>query len=124
MREGRLAQRLPSFVPGRDFLSSNRASSLKVPFTKKEALIKLACLENALDDEWLGDMKMFKKQQELVIQFLVLGAYSLPGLCLSSPKLDMHLRDNIQKELTKCMDQLRKGILSIMSFIIKMYFKE
>ena len=109
MREGRLAQRLPSFVPGRDFLSTNRASSLKVPFTKKEALIKLACIENALDDEWLGDQKMLKKQHELVVQFLVLGAYSLPGLCLLSPKLDMHLRDCLKKELTKCMDDLRKG---------------
>lgn len=109
MKNGPLAQRLPSFVPGREFLSSNRANSLKVPFTKKEALIKLACLENALNDEWFGDMKVFKKQQDLVLQFLSLGAYSLPSLCLSSSKLDMHLKDNMQKELAKCMDDLRKG---------------
>lgn len=109
MKNGPLAQRLPSYAPGRDFLSSNRANSLKVPFTKKEALLKLACLESALNDDWLGDMKMYKKQHELVIQLLVLGAYSLPGLCLSSVKLDMHLKDNMQKELNKCMSDLRKG---------------
>ena len=111
MKTGRLAQRLPSYVPGRDFLSANRAASLKVPFTRKEALLKLACLESALKDEWLGDMKMFKKQHELVLQLLSLGAYSLPGLCLSSPKLDMHMKDSMQKELAKCMDDLRKGKL-------------
>ena len=110
MKNGPLAQRLPSFTPGREFLSANRANSLKVPFSRKEAMIKLACLEGALNDEWFGDMEMFKKQQDLVLQFLSLGAYSLPGLCLSSVKLDMHLRDCMQKELSKCMNDLRKGL--------------
>ena len=109
MTNGPLAQRLPSYVPGRDFLSTNRANSLKVPYSKKEALVKLACIENALEDDWIGDMKVYKKQRELVIQMLSLGAYSLPSLCLSSPQLDMHLKDIMQKELNKCMSDLRKG---------------
>ena len=110
MRNGPLAQRLPSFVPGRDFVSANRANSLKIPFSKKEALIKLTCLENLLEDDWVGDMEKFKKQQELVNQLLVLGAYSLPGLCLSSYKIDVHLRDVMHKEMQKCFSDLRKGV--------------
>ena len=109
MKNGPLAQRLPSYVPGRDFLSSNRANSLNVPFSKKEALIKLSCLENLLEDEWLEDMSKFKKQQSLINQLLVLGAYSLPGLCLSSLKIDVHLKDVLQKEMKKCFSDLRKG---------------
>ena len=92
MKEGPLAQRLPSHVPGRDFLSASRANSLKVPFTKKEALIKLG------------------KQKDLVLQLLMLGAYSLPSLCLSSLKLDKHLRDMMHKDMKKCFVDLRKGI--------------
>ena len=110
MKDGPLAQRLPSYCPGRDFLSSARANSLKVPFSKKEALIKLGCLENILEDEWIGDMSKPGKQKDLVLQLLMLGAYSLPGLCLSSLKLDVHLKDVLQKELKKCFADLRKGI--------------
>ena len=109
MKNGPIAQRLPSYVPGRDFLSANRASSLKIPFSKKEAMIKLSCLENLLEDEWIDDMSKFKKQQDLVNQLLVLGAYSLPGLCLSSPKLDLHLKDVLHKEIKRCFSDLRKG---------------
>ena len=113
MKEGPLAQRLPSYVPGRDFLSPARANSLKVPFSKKEALIKLGCLENLLEDEWIGDISKFKKQKEMVLQLLMLGAYSLPGLCLSSHKLDMHLKDVLHKEMEKCFADLRKGKIDI-----------
>ena len=81
-----------------------------MPFTKKEALIKLGCLENLLEDAWIGDMTKFGKQKDLVLQLLMLGAYSLPGLCLSSLKLDMHLRDMMHKEMIKCFVDLRKGI--------------
>ena len=109
LKDGPLAQRLPSFIPGREFLSSARANSLKVPFSKKEALIKLGCLENVLEDEWVGDLSKLKKQKDLVLQLLMLGAYSLPGLCLSSLKLDVHLKDVMHKEMQKCFDDLRKG---------------
>ena len=110
MKNGPIAQRLPSYVPGREFLSANRASSLKVPFSKREAMVKLSCLENLLDDEWIDDMSKFKKQHGLVNQLLVLGAYSLPGLCLSSPKLDLHLKDVLHKEMKNCFADLRKGM--------------
>ena len=46
MTEGSiLFQKMPSYVPGRDYLSSSRASLLKVPYNKREANLKLAALE-------------------------------------------------------------------------------
>ena len=109
LKTGPLAQRLPTYIPGREFLSPSRAHSLKVPFTKKEALVKLSCLEGILKDEWIKDESKFKQQQEAVLGLLALGAYSLPGMCLMSFRLDVHLRDVMEKELNKCMKDLRKG---------------
>ena len=110
LKNGPLAQRLPTYIPGREFLSPSRAHSLKVPFTKKEALVKLACLEGILKDEWIRDASKFKQQQEAVLGLLALGAYSLPGMCLTSFRLDVHLRDVMEKELNKCMKELRNHI--------------
>lgn len=96
-------------MPGRDYLSSSRAHSLKVPYSKKEALIKFDALCAALDANWISDRKWNKKQADIVTDLLLLGAYSLPKLVITSPTLDLHIRDVMQKELIKCFEEIRKG---------------
>ena len=96
-------------MPGRDYLSSSRARSLKVPYNKKEALLKYDLLTRALESQWISDRKWNKEQAELVTDLLLLGAYSLPKIVLTSPLLDLHIRDVMQKELLKCFDEIKKG---------------
>ena len=109
LRDGHLIKNLPTYVPGHEFLSKSRARSLKVPYTKKEAMFKFVTLHNALDDTWLGNKVVSKRQKEVVNELLNLGAYSLPRLILTSPLLDMHLQDVLEKDVIKCFDDLRKG---------------
>ena len=49
LRIGAMAQRLPSYIPARDYVSSSRADSLKLPYTRKEALIKFQVLEQKIE---------------------------------------------------------------------------
>ena len=82
---------------------------MKVPYSKKEALIKFDVLCAALDANWISDRKWNKKQADVVTDLLLLGAYSLPKLVITSPILDLHIRDVMQKELIKCFEEIRKG---------------
>ena len=111
LREGQLAQRMPSYVPGRDYMSSSRARTLKIPCTKKDALMAFEALEEIfnLNSHWIGSDISMAKQKEAVIQALNLGAFSLPKLVLDSHLIDMHLRDLMQKEVNRCFENLRKG---------------
>ena len=109
LRDGHLIKNLPTYVPGHDFLSKSRARSLKVPFTKKEAMFKFVRLHDLLDDTWLESEMVSKKQKEIVNELLNLGAYSLPRLVLTSPLLDMHLQNVMEKDVAKCFEDLRKG---------------
>ena len=117
LRDGTSAQKLPSFLPGREYLSPSRAYSLRVPFTKKEALIKYNALIDSLDENWISDGKWNKKQADVVIDLLVLGAYSLLKIVVTSPVLDLHIRDVMQKELMKCFNEIRKGKISVKRII-------
>ena len=110
MKESSMAQRLPSHVPGRQYLSRSRSNNLNLPFDKKEALKKFNCLETALKQEWLGNRDFHKVQKDTVIELLILGAYTLPYTVLHSQWTDMHLRDFLKKDLEKSLDDLRKGM--------------
>ena len=109
MKHGQLAQRLPSFVPGRQYLSRSRANNLNLPFDKKEALKKFNVLESALKQEWLGKSEFHKNQKDLVMELLILGAHSLPYTVLHSEWTDLHLRDFLKKDLEKSVNDLKKG---------------
>ena len=111
LRDGCLAQRLPSFVPGREYISTSRANTLRIPRNKKDALITLGLYESTLDQDWIGNDKVFYKQKDKIVAFLNLGAYCLPKLVLESDKIDMHVRDSLKKDLARCMNDLRRGIL-------------
>ena len=63
----------------------------------------------SLDEKWIDDRKWNKKQSDIVMDLLLLGAYSLPKLVVTSPMLDLHIRDVMQKDLLKCFDEIRKG---------------
>ena len=45
----------------------------------------------------------------IVIKLLNLGAYSLPGKVLESKKLGIHMLDVLNKELIKCLKEIRQG---------------
>ena len=111
LREGQLAQRMPSFVPGRDYMSSSRAKALKIPCTKKDALMAFEAVEEALNlnSHWIGSDISLAKQKEVIVRALNLGAFSLPKLVLESQVVDLHLRDLMQKEVNRCFENLRKG---------------
>ena len=109
LKKGPLAQNLPNHIPGRDFLSSGRARQLKLPYSRGEALFKLALIEEALSDDWLQDASKLIPQKELLIDALNLGAYSMPGLILKSEKIDLHVRDFMAKDLVGCLDELKRG---------------
>ena len=63
----------------------------------------------SLDENWIDDRKWNKKQSDIVLDLLLLGAYSLPKIVVTSPMLDLHIRDVMQKDLLKCFDEIRKG---------------
>ena len=109
MKESSMAQRLPSYVPGRQYLSASRANNLNLPHDKREALHKFNCLEVKLKQEWLGKCDSLKQQKEIITELLILGAYSLPYTILHSQWTDMHLRDYLKKDLNRSIDELRKG---------------
>ena len=109
LRDNSSNQKLPSFVPGRDYLSASRARSLKVPYSKREAMLKYEALISSLDEEWISDGKWNKKQADVVVDLLLLGAYSLPKIVITSPLLDLHIRDVMQKDLIKCFGEIKKG---------------
>ena len=50
LRKGAMAQRLPSYIAARDYVSASRADSLKLPYTRKEALIKYQLLETKISE--------------------------------------------------------------------------
>ena len=109
LRDSALIKNLPSYVPGHDFLSSSRAKSLKVPYSKREALIKFNFLQESLKQEWITGGIISNKQKQVVHDLLNLGAYALPKLVITSPMLDLHIRDVMQKEVAKCFADMRKG---------------
>ena len=109
LRESPLAQRLPSFVPGREYLTYSRANHLGVPHSKKEALKKYNILEAALKSEWLNDLDSLELQMKTLIELCNLGAHSLPYVILHSELVDMHLRDCLNKDLKRSLNDLRKG---------------
>ena len=109
LKSGPLAQNLPNHVNGRDYLSSGRARQLRLPYSKSEALFKMAFIDSALDDDWLQNSAKLIPQKELLIDALNLGAYSLPNLILKSEKVDLHVRDYMHKDLVCCLDELKRG---------------
>ena len=109
MKNGPMAQRLPSYVPGRQYLSRSRANNLNLPYDKREALKKFNILEASLKQEWLGKSEHFKSQRDLVVELLVLGSYALPYTVLHSDWTDIHLRDVLKKDLEKSLCDLKRG---------------
>ena len=87
LRDGCLAQRLPSFIPGREYISTARANALRIPRDKKEALIALGIYESTLEQTWIENEKIFYKQKDKIISILNLGAHCLPKLVLESEKV-------------------------------------
>ena len=80
-----------------------------MPYSKREALFKLAFVESALNDDWIQDAAKLIPQKELLIEALNLGAYAMPNLILKSEKVDEHVRDFMFKDLVRCLDELKRG---------------
>ena len=68
-----------------------------------------------LDDKWLEDQSKLQVQMETVLKLLNLGAYSIPARVLESKKLRNHMFDVMQKDLLRCLREIRQGkmILSL-----------
>ena len=69
-------------------------------------------LMGKLDRNWIGNQSVLRKHLELVTQILQLGAYSLPRMVLESEKFNTFFVDAIKKDLFRCNDEIRKGIIS------------
>ena len=113
LKESPLAQRLPSYAPGREFLTRSRANHLGVPHSKKEALKKYNVLEAALKMEWLNDIESLDLQMKTVVELCNLGAHSLPYIILHSEMIDLHLKDCLIKDLKRSLSDLRKGNFTV-----------
>ena len=109
LRDGCLAQRLPAYIPGRDYISTSRANTLRIPHNKKDALIALGVYESTLEQSWIENDQIFYKQKDKITAILNLGAYCLPKMVLESEKVDKHVRDSLKKDLARCMRDLRRG---------------
>ena len=44
-----------------------------------------------------------------VIDLLQIGAYSLPQKVLANEKLNVHLQDVLNKDLNRCLNEIRQG---------------
>ena len=58
---------------------------------------------------WKDDASLLRKQIDLVISALQLGAYSLPKKVLESEKLHHFIMDVLKKDFVRCLDDIRKG---------------
>ena len=66
-------------------------------------------LEEALDDKWLENNAVHDAQLSIILKLLNLGAYSIPAKVLESKKVERHLVDVLNKELIKCLKEIRQG---------------
>ena len=62
-----------------------------------------------LDAAWIGQLGFLKKQKELLLSILRMGAYSLPAAVLDCPQVELHLQDFLQKDLIRCCKEIRLG---------------
>ena len=97
--------------------------TIQVPYTEKTADRRLEQLENALDDKWLENDAVLDHQMGIVLKILNLGAYSIPAKVLESKKLAIHLTDVLNKELIKCLKEIRQGNNQISNFDASKTFK-
>ena len=111
-----MAQRLPSYIPARDYVSATRADSLRLPYTRKEALIKFQILEekitSILEDSDLDGKFTDPKIKDFIVDMLNLGAHCIPNIVLDSPILDVAFKRFMKIDLLSCMDDMRKGEIS------------
>ena len=94
-------------------------SKIQIPFTQREAEEKFDHLVAKLDNSWIGDQAMLRKQLDLITQILQLGAYSLPKKVLECEKVDRFFNDAIRKDLFRCFGDIRKGDVFIVEFLCK-----
>ena len=66
-------------------------------------------MELLLDDRWLEDQTKLQVQMDTVLKMLNLGAYSIPAKVLDSKKLKVHMFDVMQKDLIRCLREIRQG---------------
>ena len=91
---------------------------IQIPYSEKAADARLEQLENALDDKWLENDAVLDHQLGIVIKLLNLGAYSLPAKVLESKKLEIHLNDVLNKELIKCLKEIRQGKIMLKLIVL------
>ena len=91
---------------------------IQIPYSEKAADARLEQLENALDDNWLENDAVLDFQLGVVIKLLNLGAYSLPAKVLESKKLEIHLNDVLNKELIKCLKEIRQGKIMLKLIVL------
>ena len=94
---------------------------VQIPYSEKAADARLEQLENALDDKWLENDAVLDFQLGIVIKLLNLGAYSLPAKVLESKKLEIHLNDVLNKELIKCLKEIRQGKITLKLIVLHQY---
>ena len=94
---------------------------VQIPYSEKAADARLEQLENALDDKWLENDAALDFQLGIVIKLLNLGAYSLPAKVLESKKLEIHLNDVLNKELIKCLKEIRQGKITLKLIVLHQY---
>ena len=64
-----------------------------------------------IEEIWKDDASLLRKQIELVVTALQLGAYSLPKKILESEKLHYFIIDVLKRDFVRCLDDIRKGLV-------------
>ena len=83
----------------------------QLPYSRREAEEKFELLLGQLDEKWIGDQSVLRKQLDTITKLLQLGAYALPMKVLSSDKVDRFYHDAIKKDLFRCYNDIRRGRL-------------
>ena len=62
-----------------------------------------------LDASWIGSQKDLDEQQNLVVEILRMGAYSVPGPVISNDLIDTHVQDVLVKDFLLCCRKIKQG---------------